>query len=122
MVAEEFGSSEAGKMGGKARAEKLSKEQRQLIARQAAAARWGNDAPLRATHEGILRIGTDIELPCYVLEDETRVLARIQFIEQVYKLSRIARNARGFFGLAWNLHHGDTEVCTDKNKVVIMRP
>jgi hypothetical protein len=37
----EFGSSEAGKKGGKARAEKLSKEERSEIARRGAQARWG---------------------------------------------------------------------------------
>lgn len=76
-----FGSSEAGKKGGRALAEKMSKEERAARARKAARARWKKGEPPRATHEGILRLGENIELPCYVLEDETRVLARIQFIE-----------------------------------------
>lgn len=39
-MAEEFGSSEAGKKGGKARAERLTKEERSEIARRGARARW----------------------------------------------------------------------------------
>lgn len=75
-----FGSSEAGKKGGKARAEKLSREQRQEIARQAAAARWsgGNDGIPVVTHGSTdhpLRIG-EIEIPCYVLNDGRRVLVQ----------------------------------------------
>lgn len=61
-------------LGGKARAEKLSKADRSAIARDAAAARWAK--PLRhAKYEGILVIG-DIELPCAVLDDGTRVLTQ----------------------------------------------
>lgn len=79
-MAEEFGSSEAGKKGGKARAEKLSKEQRSEIARQAAAARWseGNDGIPIVTHGSTdhpLKIGA-IEIPCYVLNDGRRVLVQ----------------------------------------------
>jgi hypothetical protein len=67
----------AGAMGGKARADKLSKVQRAEIARNAAAARWGNDgAPLpRATHGGDVTIGNMV-IPCAVLEDGTRVLTQ----------------------------------------------
>lgn len=74
-----FGSSAAGKKGAKARAEKLTKEERAEIARTAAHARWareGKVALLQATHgsdDHPLVIG-DIEIPCYVLEDSTRVI------------------------------------------------
>src|SRR5690606_29044279 len=78
----EFGSSEAGKKGGKARAKKLTKEERGAIARKGAMVRWGKPDLPKATHEGILRLG-EFELPCYVLEDETRVFARIQFIQAI---------------------------------------
>lgn len=61
-------------MGGKARAEKLSKEERKEIARGAALARWDKDIP-KATHEGILTIG-DMEIPCAVLENGKRVLTQ----------------------------------------------
>jgi hypothetical protein len=69
--------------GGRARAASLTKEQRIEIARQAAEKRWqteGHDRPtvLKATHgtpDRPLRIG-DIEIPCYVLEDGTRVVTQ----------------------------------------------
>lgn len=78
----EFGSSEAGKKGGKARAERLTKEQKTEIARRAAEARWGKAPMPVATHEGVLKLG-GFELPCYVLEDGARVFARIQFIQAI---------------------------------------
>jgi P63C domain len=75
----EFGSSEAGKKGGDARAEKLSKGERSLIAREAAVARWEKEGKLktglRATHMGEISIG-DIVLPCAVLSDGTRVISQ----------------------------------------------
>jgi len=80
-MTEEFGSSEAGKKGGKARAAKLTKEQRSEIARQAAAARWDgpklkiSDSMPRATHEGVLEIG-DVEIPCANLSNGMRVLTQ----------------------------------------------
>jgi hypothetical protein len=64
-------------MGGKARAAKLSKEEKSSIARTAADARWekaGKAIP-RATHEGILAIG-DMEIPCAVLDNGLRVLTQ----------------------------------------------
>ena len=87
-MTEEFGSSEAGKKGGKARAEKLTKEQRQIIAKQAAAVRWagggsgGKPMPI-ATHgspDKPLRIG-EVEIPCYVLDDGRRVVVQAGMIE-----------------------------------------
>lgn len=75
---------EFGAQGGKARAAKLSKEQRSEIARVAAETRWG---PLRAglpraTHEAPLRIH-GIEIPCAVLEDGTRVLSRTGLLRTI---------------------------------------
>lgn len=63
--------------GGYARAEALSPRKRQEIARHAAAARWSGEIKT-ATHGSAdhpLRIG-DIEIPCYVLEDERRVVVQ----------------------------------------------
>jgi hypothetical protein len=57
--------------GGKARAEKLSPEQRSEIAGKAAAARWALPA---ATHKGILEIG-DEKIPCAVLDNGKRVIS-----------------------------------------------
>ncbi|MGQ0335714.1 P63C domain-containing protein [Halomonas elongata] len=64
--------------GGKARASKLTPDQRSEIARKAAIARHENKNLPRATHEANetpLRIG-NAEIPCYVLEDGTRVLSQ----------------------------------------------
>ena len=69
--------SEIQSMGGKARAAKLSKEEKTAIARVAADARWekaGKSIP-KATHEGTLTIG-DMEIPCAVLENGMRVLTQ----------------------------------------------
>lgn len=64
--------------GGKARAAKLTKEQRSEIARKGAEKRWEAEKALpKATHgstDSPLRIG-DAEIPCYVLEDGRRVLS-----------------------------------------------
>lgn len=65
--------------GGRARSAKLSPEDRKRIAQAAAEAKWAaiNEASehpiLEATHFGEIRIG-DMELPCAVLADGTRLL------------------------------------------------
>lgn len=65
--------------GGVARAKVLSKERRSEIAKKAADSRWGEGGlVLKATHGSAdhpLVIG-DIAIPCYVLEDGTRVLSQ----------------------------------------------
>lgn len=66
---------------GFARAESLSGPRRSEIAKRAAEARWSEDVT-KATHgapDHPLRIG-DIEIPCYVLEDERRVLQQTHVI------------------------------------------
>ncbi len=73
---DEFGSSEAGKKGGKARAMRLSSGQRSDIAKKAAEARWG--VP-KASYSGVLSLN-GLELPCAVLEDGTRVLSQTGFM------------------------------------------
>src|SRR5580698_9101241 len=63
--------------GGLARAASMTKKQRKDQAKKAAASRWSGDIK-SATHgsdDHPLKIG-DIEIPCYVLEDETRVLSQ----------------------------------------------
>jgi hypothetical protein len=61
--------------GGRARAEKLSPEDRARIAREAAQARW--EEPIQKVKAGApdkpIRIA-DIEVPCYVLDDDRRVI------------------------------------------------
>lgn len=65
--------------GGKARASKMSAEDRKAVAKAGATARWSAENKLpRATHSSAdhpLKIG-DIELPCYVLDNGTRVLSQ----------------------------------------------
>lgn len=75
-----------GLKGGRARAEALTREQRQEIAREAAIARWSKgkerlretDIP-QASHSGVLTIG-DVSIPCAVIEvvrDGVRVPTRV---------------------------------------------
>ncbi len=67
--------------GGKARMEKMTKEQRSLLAKKAAAVRWSGEIK-QATHgsdDHPLKIG-DVEIACYVLEDGRRVLQQTGLI------------------------------------------
>jgi hypothetical protein len=68
---------EAGAKGGKARAENMTPEERQEAAQRAAQARWQMEGKHKgvviAPHNGVIKIG-DIEMPCSVLADGTRVL------------------------------------------------
>ena len=72
---------QAASEGGKARAEKLSPDERSEIARKAAEARW-NQGVIRATHTGEMNIGA-ITIPCAVLEDGTRVLTQEGFYKAI---------------------------------------
>src|SRR5688500_15081508 len=62
--------------GGIARAQALSPEQRQEIAKKAAEARWQSDLP-KATHSGELTIPgvEDVIISCHVLENGERILS-----------------------------------------------
>lgn len=62
----------------KARAEALSPKERREIAKKAASARWNEDLPV-AQYQGVLKIA-DLELPCAVLTNETRVLTESDFM------------------------------------------
>lgn len=70
-------------LGGKARAEKLSKEDRSAIASAAAEARWSKSGKQRVhvpkadygSPDRPLKIG-DLEIPCYVLDDGRSVIAQ----------------------------------------------
>lgn len=65
--------------GGRARAEKMSPERRREIAIAAAESRWGTVVPV-ADYDGVLRIG-DMEFPCAVLSDGSRVLTETNFMK-----------------------------------------
>ncbi len=74
-------------IGGNARAKALSPEMRSEIAKKAAKARWRDIGKkvLRATHGSTdhpLRIG-EAQIPCFVLEDGTRVLTQIGFTSAI---------------------------------------
>lgn len=77
----------AGQIGGARRAEILPAERRAEIARKAAAARWG---VLRQaiSLEGTVNIG-GAEIDCYVLDDETRVLARAGFVRAIGRTGKV---------------------------------
>ncbi len=55
-------------LGGKARAEKLSAEEKTAIGKKGALARWG----VRATHRGNFKDDFGIDVECYVLDDEQK--------------------------------------------------
>ncbi len=62
-------------LGGIARSESLSSEERKKIASQAATARWAENEKLpKVEFPGVLAIG-DVSIPCAVLSDGTRVLS-----------------------------------------------
>jgi len=72
------GSAKGRAKGGLARAAGMTKERRQEIARKGAAAKQEIAKLPKATHGSAdrpLRIG-EVEIPCYVLEDGTRVLSQ----------------------------------------------
>lgn len=90
---------ELGASGGRARAQKLSREERSEIARQAATKRWESrpatfDGILKATHQAPLDIG-GVKIPVAVLEDGTRVLSQTGFIRAIGRTG----NVRGSGGL-----------------------
>lgn len=69
-------------IGGKARAKRLSQEERSKIAKKGAAARWDPTVSeaVCGSSDQPLRVG-DVEIECYVLEDGTRVLTQASFLE-----------------------------------------
>lgn len=75
-------SAEGRARGGRARAEKLTPEERREAASKAAAARWDKSVAdaVCGSPDQTLRIG-DAELECYVLDDGTRVLTQSTFLE-----------------------------------------
>lgn len=80
--------------GGVARAASLTAEERTAIAKRAAAARWGTEAPPEAVRDGILKIG-DAEFQCYVLNNNTRVLSRASFVRAIGRTGKV-KGGRGY--------------------------
>lgn len=79
--------------GGKARAEALSPERRREIAKRAAASRWGTAMRTAISREGVVEIN-GAELLCYVLDDETRVLARASFVRAMGRTGKVKGGRR----------------------------
>jgi len=121
---------EIASLGGEARAQKLTKEQRSEIARRAAEVRWdaARGPLLEATHEGPLRIG-GILLPSAVLEDGTRVLSRMGFLRAIGRRGK-AKGGRKYdqesrlpvFLTAANLNQFITKELLDNSAPLNFRP
>jgi hypothetical protein len=80
--------------GGRARAEKLTPEERKEIARKGAQARWDAHSNLpRAAYMGHLTIG-NMTFPCSVLSDGTRILTQSDFMSGMgmYYSGWVAKN------------------------------
>lgn len=77
---------------GRARAASMTPARRSDIARKAAAAKWGT---LRQaiSREGVVSVG-GVELQCYVLDDETRVLARASFVKAIGRTGKVKGGRR----------------------------
>ena len=73
-------------LGGKARAAKLSKEERVAIAQTGAEARWGSNLP-QATHSGELVIGGR-KIACAVLRTGKRVLTQETFLTAIGRAAK----------------------------------
>lgn len=75
-------------LGGKARADRLTADERKEIASQAAKARWAEASTLpKATHTGTLNIG-EAQIPCAVLSDGTRLLTQAGFLSALGRSSK----------------------------------
>ena len=83
-----FGSREAGRLGGKARAKALTKSERESISRHAADKRWGNDLP-QATHDGVIELAEGkVQIECAVLETGRRLLTQEGFLRSIGRASK----------------------------------
>jgi hypothetical protein len=87
---------------GRARAQRMTAEERSQSARTAALARWTQDLP-KATHSGEVALG-DIRIPCYVLEDGRRMLVQTAMVASLgmsfggnpnHRLDRLANFVAG---------------------------
>ena len=77
---------------GKARSASMTPARRSEIARTAAAAKWGKLREV-VSREGIVKIG-NAELQCYVLDDESRVLARAGFVKAIGRTGKVKGGRR----------------------------
>ncbi len=84
--------------GGRARAKKLSPQERSAISRRAARTRWDepDKVAVCGSSDKPLRVG-DAELSCYVLDDGTRVLTQASFLQALGRHPRA--NTRSLSGV-----------------------
>jgi hypothetical protein len=97
--------------GGKARAAKLSAEDRREISRKAAQARWGGRA-IPATHTGALAMG-DRVVECAVVDDGTRVINQGTMLRALGRNRRPKSNESGTVLFATNLQPFVSEELAD---------
>ena len=87
--------------GGRARAARLSPDERREISRRAAETRWGGRA-VPATHTGALAMG-DRVVECAVIEDGTRVINQGTMLRALGRSRRPKSNESGTVLFATNL-------------------
>ena len=73
---------ELGKLGGQKTAERGSEYYAEINAKRKERKGGRPPNPIKATHEGELRIG-DVSIPCAVLEDGTRVISQRGFARAI---------------------------------------
>jgi hypothetical protein len=108
--------------GGAARMKSMTPEQRSAQARKAADSRWGRSNVLKATHgspDHPLQIG-DVEIDCYVLEDDTRVVTQRSMIKAMgltrggvrgdYEVERAGAELPRFATQIWIKDHLSSEL------------
>lgn len=88
--------------GGIARAKKLDPERRKEIASRAASARW-REAPIKATHAGVVKIG-DVNLDCANLPDGRRVISEAAILKAL---------GRGYSG-----HYSQRDAASEETAVL----
>ena len=102
--------SEGKAKGGVARAKALTKEQRSVIAKKAAAARW-KDKPLKATHQGNFMDEFGIDAECYVLDDEAKtVVVTKTGLAQLLGIGDRARDLDQVLGAQYMSKYRDLEL------------
>lgn len=105
-----------GALGGRARAQSQTPEQRRITAQKAADARWGRDIPT-ALHVGPLELG-GMTLECAVLPDKTRVITQGSIMTALGRSNSSGRRTRNDnrppFAEAGNLTPYFTNSLTDK--------
>lgn len=90
--------------GGKKRAENMAPEDRTVVAKAAAAARWGGVAKVKAIKQGTLNIN-GVSISCAVLEDGRRVLTQEDFLGAIGR----ARKAKAGTGSTQIIDRGEVE-------------